>query len=827
MIRQFYSKAFNRSPKIKKEVYKLFLEGDFVLFKWKNEKGWPITAVTENVSRVFGYEASELIGGIKNYAELIHPDDLEHVEQETKEASRPETEDFIHIPYRIRRSDGSYIWVYESTRIHRNAKEKITNFIGYVIEITSIMEREEKILFLKERFELATLATGDGVWDWDIIKDRVWYSERLKEMLGYKDEEIKKSFGGWVESLHPEDKEKTLESVNEHLGGKTEFYEVIYRLKHKTKEWIWVLARGKALFDASGKPQRMLGFYTDITQRKKVEDELRLYSKIFENSEEGITITDADSHIIAVNDAFTKITGYERDEVIGKTPALLASGRHDKNFFKMMWKSLIEKGCWEGEIYNRKKTGEIYPEWLSIFTIRDTANKMVKYAAIFSSIAPLKKALERSDYLSNYDALTHLPNLNLLHDRVDQALLTAGEEGKKTALLYLDLDHFKNINDSLGHNIGDQLLCEVSALLKGSIRSHDTLSRQGGDEFVILLADISSEYEIITITEEICRKMKETISIEGHRIVSSFSIGIAVSPDDGINFETLLQHADTAMYRAKHSGRNRFQFFKPDMNTEAEKKYQIHMALNQALEKRELSLHYQPQLDIESEVVFGAEALLRWTSSELGDVSPAEFIPVAEETGLIIPIGKWILQEACAQAKAWSKDADMPELLISVNISVLQFKQPDFRRSVLEALEMNALEARYIELELTESLLIQDMEQNLEVLNSLKADGIKFSIDDFGTGYSSLNYLKKIPADQLKIDQSFIKTLRQNKDDEAIVRSVISLGKHFGMQVIAEGVETKEDLDFLSEMRCHEAQGYYISRPLCAEAFEAFIKKEG
>jgi len=818
------------SPKkleeIQKEVLQLFLAGDFALFKWENKKNWPVIAVTENVVRVLGYETSQWLDGTLNYGKLIHPADIKRVVDKTNTNLKSGTEDLFHIPYRVRRSDGQYTWLYESTRVAKDIEGRVTHFIGYIVDISRIVERENKIQSLEERFELVVLATGDGVWDWDVLTDEVWYSERLKEMLGYQDDEMGNSFLDWKERLHPQDKQKTLNTIERHFQHKTEFYESMYRLRCKNGTWKWILGRGKALFNMEGKPYRMLGFHTDMTKRKRIEEELRLYAKIFENSEEGITITDAHSHIISVNDAFTKITGYERNEVIGKTPAILSSGRHHRDFYEKMWKSLIEKGSWEGEIYNRKKTGEIYPEWISIFTINDDEDKMIRYAAIFSNITPLKKALEKSDHLSHYDTLTQLPNLSLLHDRVDQALINAKKEGKKAALLYMDLDHFKNLNDSLGHNIGDRFLQEVASLLKDSIRPNDTLSRQGGDEFVVLLCDIDSEYEIIKITEEICTKMQETISIDEHKITSSFSIGIAVSPEDGTSFETLLQHADTAMYQAKKSGRNMFQFFKSEMNALAEKKYKMHMALNQAIEKNELSLHFQPQLDITSKRIFGAEALLRWTSSELGSVSPAEFIPIAEETGLIIPIGKWILEEACAHAKAWKEDADMPELVISVNISVLQFKQPDFQKIVMKALQMHSLDAKYIELELTETLLIQDMEQNLQVLNALKECGVKFSIDDFGTGYSSLSYLKEIPASQLKIDQSFIKTLRQNKDDEAIVNSVISLGKHFGMQVIAEGVETQEDLDFLEGMQCHEAQGYHISRPLPAKAFEDFIKKQ-
>ncbi|MBY0578326.1 MAG: EAL domain-containing protein [Burkholderiales bacterium] len=564
-------------------------------------------------------------------------------------------------------------------------------------------------------------------------------------------------------------------------------------------------------------------FNVFVENLEQATNKLALYAKVFENSEEAIIITDAGNEIISVNRAFSRITGYAAEEVIGKNPRMLSSGMQGGAFYEAMWRTIVETGHWQGEIWNRRKSGEVYPEWLSVSTERNDEGELTNHIAIFTDITSRKRDEERIRFLAYYDSLTELPNRALFEEHINRALSAAKRNGKKVALLFLDVDRFKSVNDSLGHLAGDLLLQSVATRLKKHIRESDTICRQGGDEFIIVLTGIETLDAVVHVAEKIVESMGEAHSIAGHQLVVSFSIGISMYPDDGQSSEVLIRNADAAMYHAKDAGRNNFQFFSQEMNSEAFERLSMESDLRQALKRNELLLHYQPKIDIHSGGIIGMEALVRWQHPEKGLIPPDKFIPVAEECGLIVSIGEWVLRTACAQCQAWH-ESGLFTAPVAVNISALQFRQKNIRDMVASVLQETGLAPHLLELELTESMVMQEAESTIVTLHALKELGVSISIDDFGTGYSSLNYLRYFPVDRLKIDRSFVQDISSDKDDAAITRTIISMGHSLRMKVIAEGVETTDQFALLREQGCDEIQGYYYSKPLSAEDFCSFLR---
>lgn len=557
---------------------------------------------------------------------------------------------------------------------------------------------------------------------------------------------------------------------------------------------------------------------------QKNAESLRLAGKVFENSTEGIIITDTKAHILQVNRAFTTITGYSETEAIGQTPRLLRSDRHDAAFYQTMWASLIEFGYWQGEIWNRRKNAEVYPEWLSIIAIRDEQGATINYLSVFADLTEKKLADAHAHRLAYYDSLTKLPNRLLLEERLKQALTTAQFNNWLVAVLYLDLDRFQAINDTLGHPFGDKLLQAVAGRLVVHVRDSDTLARFSGDEFAMVLSDIGNQHNSALAAQKVFDILAEPFYLEGQEVFITPSIGIALYPTDADNKDDLIQRADTAMSHAKAQGGNNFHFYSADMNVTASQRLTMETQLRRALERDEFVLHYQPQVSLRSGRIIGMEALIRWQHPERGLVAPGEFIPLLEETGLIVSVGEWVLRTACAQNSAWLA-AGLPPLRVAVNLSARQFRQSGLAAVVNQALQDAGLAPEHLELEITESIMIQDLQTTITTLHQLHELGIQISIDDFGTGYSSLSYLKRLPISKIKIDQSFIRDICTDPEDCAIANAVISLGHGLKMQVIAEGVETLEQLEHLRAQGCDEIQGYYFSRPLPAEAFAQLVRE--
>ena len=569
-------------------------------------------------------------------------------------------------------------------------------------------------------------------------------------------------------------------------------------------------------------------YHMDVTERQQAEEALRIAATAFE-SQEGMFITDAARVIIRVNQAFSEITGYSAEEAVGQTPNLLNSGHHDAAFFASMTDSIQRTGMWQGEVWNRRKCGEVYPEWLTITAVKDDAGTLSNYVATLTDITSRKEAEEEIHNLAFYDPLTRLPNRRLLLDRLHQALASSARNEMYGALLFIDLDNFKNLNDTLGHDIGDLLLQQVGQRLTACVREGDTVARLGGDEFVVMLEDLSknmqeSATQCETIGEKILAGLNQSYQLASHSHYSTPSIGITLFFGHRESIEELLKRADLAMYQAKAAGRNTLRFFDPAMQAAVATRAELEADLREAVQKNQFFLHYQPQV-VGAGRLTGAEVLVRWQHPDRGVVPPTDFISLAEETGLILPLGHWVLETACAQLAVWADQPEMAHLTVAVNVSANQFHQSDFVSQVLAVLEQTGANPQRLKLELTESLLVDDLEDIIAKMMSLKAKGVGFSLDDFGTGYSSLSYLKRLPLDQLKIDQGFVRDILIDPNDAAIAKMVIALGESLGLAVIAEGVEIEAQRDFLARQGCHAYQGYLFSRPLPVGEFEVFAKR--
>ena len=641
------------------------------------------------------------------------------------------------------------------------------------------------------------------------------------DLLGYARQDEVQSFR-FSDLLVPEWLDPINRLIRDELLVRGFTSECEVELRHRDGHAVPVIAQLILRRDADGRATETWAVMRDISEQRRAEHSLRLAARVFESSGEAIVITDQDNRILSVNRAFSKLTGYSQDEAIGQNPRLLQSGRHEPAFYQQMWERLLGTGHWQGEIWNRRKTGEIYPEWLSITVVRDTQGQILNYIAIFSDISEAKAATQQIEFLAHYDHLTRLANRRLLEQRVDYLIALAARNKKQLALLFIDLDRFKVVNDSLGHAAGDLVLETMAQRLRATAREVDCLARLGGDEFVCVLHDVGEPPDVQAAARRLIAVLDEPIPVAGHLLTVTASIGISLYPSDGVDYETLLKNADAAMYSAKKAGRDRFMFFAASMNSGMARERELEHALRRALKLNEFMLHYQPQVTIGSGRIIGMEALLRWKCAELGPVAPGTFIPLAEATGLIIAIGEWVLREACRQNAQWQRQG-LPAVVVAVNLSALQFGQSNLPEIVRSALQASGLAARWLELELTESVIMQDAEYTIASLQGLKEIGTSLAIDDFGTGYSSLSYLKRFAIDKLKIDQSFIQDIPDD-DGDKIVTAIIGLAHALNLKVIAEGVETQEQLGFLRDRHCDEMQGYLYSKPLAADAMAELLR---
>ena len=578
--------------------------------------------------------------------------------------------------------------------------------------------------------------------------------------------------------------------------------------------------------NASGEIYAVCGVATDVSERKQAEVNLLIAAAAFE-SQESMMITDAQGTIQRVNRAFTETTGYSAEEVVGQKANLLKSGRQDDDFYREMWTAIQSTGSWQGEIWDRRKNGEEYPKWLTISAVKADDGTVLHYIGSHFDISDRKKAEEKIHELAYFDQLTRLPNRTLLTDRLKQAMLASARSKQHGALVFIDLDNFKTLNDTLGHDQGDLLLKQAALRLTQCIREGDTVARLGGDEFLVLLSNLSTSekraaIEVEAIAEKMLAALKEKYHLNKVAFHCTASMGITLFKGRSSSVDNLMKQADLAMYKAKEAGRNALRFFDPHMELAVKERAALEEDLRRAIEDKQFLLHFQAQVSSDGRMT-GAEVLARWQHPARGMVSPAEFIPLAETNGLILPLGNWVLETACAQLAKWANDPGTAHLSLAVNVSASQFRQADFVEQVQAALQAAGASPYLLKLELTESMLVDNVQDIIEKMYALKASGVSFSLDDFGTGYSSLSYLKKLPLDQLKIDQSFVRDVLIDPNDAAIAKTIVALAHSMGLGVIAEGVETAAQRDFLAVSGCHNYQGYFFSRPLPIHDFEQFV----
>ncbi len=697
-------------------------------------------------------------------------------------------------------------------------------FVTSYIDITERKQQEEQIRQLLIEHEMIFNNTLIGII---YLKNRRIAScnRRLEEIFQYDPGEL---IGKSTEQLY--DTHDTFEMIGKvayDTVAENRNFNTEVKLKHKDGSIFWGALSGRAV-DANKPHEGSIWVYADISELKRAEADLRISASAFE-SQEGMMITDADNVILRINRAFSEMTGYAAEDIVGQQPCLLASGRHDAAFFAAMWANIRESDSWHGEIWNRRKNGEVFPQWLTITAVKGSDGAVTNYIGSYLDITERKLAEEKIYELAFYDPLTGLPNRRLLIDRLKQVLVSRARSGKHGALLFVDLDNFKTLNDTLGHDIGDLLLKQVAQRLVSCVREGDTVARLGGDEFVVVLEDLSeiaqeAAAQVKIVGEKLLAALNRIYQLAGTEYRNTSSIGVTLFIDHQGSMDELLRHADLAMYQAKAAGRNTLCFFEPEMQVAAMSRAALETDLHSAFEDKQFILYYQPQI-VGADRLTGAEVLLRWQHPQRGIVSPADFIPLAEETGLILPLGHWVLFSACQQLVAMAADPGMEHLTLAVNVSARQFRLPNFVEEVLAILAHTGANPYRLKLELTESLLVSDVEGVIRKMAELKASGVGFSLDDFGTGYSSLSYLKRLPLDQLKIDQGFIRDILNDANDAAIAKMVIALAETMGLSVIAEGVELEGQKEFLACHGCHAYQGYLFSRPLPFGQFEAMAKQ--
>jgi diguanylate cyclase (GGDEF)-like protein/PAS domain S-box-containing protein len=643
-----------------------------------------------------------------------------------------------------------------------------------------------------------------------------WISENVTRVYGYSVDECLQP-GWWPAGLHADDRERVLAERLGLFANHSLTHE--YRFHDKAGAVRWVRDDMRLLFDAAGKPSEVAGSWSDISISHEANERQQLQAAALNSTRDAVMITDLDARVLYVNPACTEITGYAEAEIVGRNPRLLQSGRHDRAFFEHMWARLRKHGHWQGELWNRRKNADIYPQWQTISAVRDARGQATHYVAMMTDLTVVKRSEEQLEQLAHYDPLTNLPNRLLLRSLLQHALEKARRLGLQVGLLFLNLDKFKTVNDSLGHAAGDQLLLAVSGRLKERLGAQHLLGRLSADEFVVVLEALQDPADAESVAFDLRIALDRPLMLEGlQEVYTRTSIGISIFPQDGNSADDLLHHADTAVHRAKERGGNLIAFYTTELSARALAQLEMEAGLRRALEQQRFILHFQPKIDIVSGRITGAEALLRWQRPEQGLVYPSEFIPFAEKSGQIVAIGAWIIDEACRQIRAWH-DAGLGDINVAVNVSARQFRSEELETVIADALLRHAVKAHQLTLELTESMLMEAPERTIERLNRMKDKGLQLALDDFGTGYSSLAYLCRLPMDQLKIDRSFVIDIVTDPNAANIASSIIDLAHRMQLKVIAEGVETAAQLSYLGKSHCDEIQGYYFSKPVPADEF--------
>jgi len=778
---------------------------------------------SEETYRILGLEpGTELVPLEEFIAQWVAPEDraeLAGAMQRARTTGEP-----IDVQYRFLAPGGRLIWARSMGEARRAPDGRVVGLVGTIQDITEAKLAEQRLVESQRRLAEAQRLAGMGSWEWDLPTGVVHWSEELYHLLGREPDQERMSFAQGLEYIHPQDRDWLEERARAALE-RDQAYDVIHRAVRTDGQIRVFHSRAEVVRDHANQPLRMVGLVQDVTAQRAAQEQLALAAKVLENSIEGVIITDAQGVIQSVNRAFTIITGFSPEEVRGRRPDLLRSGRHDQAFYAAVQRSLAENGEWRGEVWHRGKDGQDYPQWMTVTTIKDEMGAVTNQVILLHDISDLRRSEEELRYQTYHDALTGLPNRQLLRDRLEVAMAGANRRGRVLALIYVDLDNFKTINDSLGHAAGDLLLQTMANRLVDLYQGRNTVARLGGDDFVVVLEDLEDAEEAKRQAAALLEVLARPYLVEGEEFYLTTSLGLALFPAHGQQAEVMIKNAELAMYRAKEQGKNAVMVYAPTMNAVVLKRLSLETALRKALERDEFEVHYQPRVDVAAGRMLGMEALVRWRRPEVGLVSPGDFIPLAEETGLIVPIGGWVLRQACQQAKAW-RDQGRPDLVVAVNLSARQLRHASLVATVEAALADSGLPPANLELELTESALMTNVDRAVALMQVLSRLGLRLALDDFGTGYSSLYYLKHFPIQALKIDQHFVADIFNDPDDAAIVRAVISLANSLKVAVVAEGVETVEQRDFLLAHGCREMQGYLFSRPLPSAEFQRLLERE-
>jgi diguanylate cyclase (GGDEF)-like protein/PAS domain S-box-containing protein len=768
--------------------------------------------VNSALCHIVGYDARELTG--KTFQEITHPDDLEAdlaLVQDLVEGSRIS----YQVEKRYLHKEGHVVWILLAASAVRGREGDVRYFIAQVQDITERKQVEQALAESEERYR-QIFETNQAV---KLIIDPadgaiVDANQAACNYYGYSRQALiaKKVYD--INMLKPEDTRARMAGVGE---GNTMPFQFQHRLASGEIRDVEVYSGQVSV----GGHTLLHSIVHDVTERKRAEAHFKLAMNVFDNSIEGVVVMDSDGLVRMVNPAFLAITGYEAEEVLGQPPPIFRSEQFDPEMIERFWEDVNSKGQWSGEVINQRKNGQAYPEWVTVSIIKDPEGQVTNYMAMFNDLTQIRTGEEKIKYQAYHDALTGLPNRLLFLDRLELAIAQVRRHELRLAVMFLDLDNFKHINDSLGHAVGDQLLRRVAQRMRSRLRESDTLARLGGDEFILLLPDAQDTEQAAEVAKRIQGALLRPFHLEKSPYYLTASIGVTVFPEDGADAETIIKNADMAMYRAKEQGRNNYQFYSPTMNTKVIQRLTLENRMRRALDRGEFLVHYQPKVELAGETIVGVEALARW-EHDGGSTPPSEFIPLAEETGLIVPLGEYMLKRACRQTALWHASG-LDHLSVAVNLSARQFGQKDLVSMVEEALKHSGLAPHFLEFELTESTIMSNVEQASQVLGDLHLMGVALSLDDFGTGYSSLYYLKQFPIDYLKIDKSFVDDIPRQTDAVAIAQAIISLAHSLGLKVVAEGVETAEQLAFLRAKGCDQVQGYYFSRPQPADKLKDLL----
>lgn len=786
-----------------------------------NEQG-VITMVNRQAERLFGYQADELIGQM---IEVLVPEATRagHPALRARFAAAPfiRTMGMGRVVRALRKDQSEMDVDISLSPIHT---EQGLFFASAIRDVTLHKQAEAALQASEQRFRRMADVSPAMIWITDVFGNPSFVNQTWLNFTGL-DAQVAMTHEGWFKLIHPADKESAFseyyDNIQNHKPILTE-----YRMRRAEGDWRWILDQGVPMYNEKGEFNGYIGSAIDITERKLAEAEFRIAATAFE-SQEAMVITDTNAVILRVNKTFCDSTGYSAEEAVGHQMNFLQSGLHDSDFYTEMWACINKTGSWQGEIWDKRKNGEIFPKWLTITAVQDDAGRVTHYVGTHIDISERKAAEDEIKHLAFYDPLTQLPNRRLLRDRLQQALANHLRSGEYGALLFIDLDNFKTLNDTLGHDQGDYLLQQVAQRLTACVRECDTVARLGGDEFVIILEKLSQKsadaaIQTELVGEKILSSLNEPYQFDSQEHHSTPSIGATLFCRNDASIDELLKQADIAMYQAKAIGRNTLRFFDPSMQASITARANLEEKLRRALKEQQFLVYYQPQVNNLGHIL-GVEALIRWQDTDGSMINPGDFIPLAEETGLILPIGNWVLETACHQLVLWADKPGTENLSIAVNVSVRQFRQPDFVSRVLAILNQSGANPQKLKLELTESLLASDVNDIITKMSALKTIGVAFSLDDFGTGYSSLYYLKQLPLDQLKIDQGFVRDVLDDANDAAIAKMIIALADSMGLNVIAEGVENEAQREFLATQGCHDYQGFLFGKPMAVEEFERLL----